>query len=125
MILFLAVINLTASIFNAALPAMVLMDCVMRYIPGVLSNEDSAKTESFGDGLLEYPQYTRPQEFRGMVVPEVLVSGHHKNIEEWQRRQSLKKTWTVRPDLIDKAELTEQDRQYLRTLHKEEESHDA
>ncbi|HBU11903.1 MAG TPA: tRNA (guanosine(37)-N1)-methyltransferase TrmD [Clostridiales bacterium] len=107
------------------LPAMVLMDCVMRYIPGVLSNEDSAKTESFGDGLLEYPQYTRPQEFRGMVVPEVLVSGHHKNIEEWQRRQSLKKTWTVRPDLIDKAELTEQDRQYLRTLHKEEESHDA
>ncbi|MDL2237268.1 tRNA (guanosine(37)-N1)-methyltransferase TrmD [Christensenellaceae bacterium OttesenSCG-928-K19] len=95
------------------LPAMVLMDCVMRYVPEVLSNEDSTKSESFGDGLLEYPQYTRPQEYNGLTVPEVLVSGHHKNIENWQREQSIVKTARVRPDLLDNAQLTEDEKMLI------------
>lgn len=88
------------------LPAMVLMDCVMRYVPEFLSNEDSVASESFHTGLLEYPQYTRPQDFRGMTVPEVLLSGHHKNIEQWQREQSLIKTAKYRPDLLQEIVLT-------------------
>ncbi len=95
------------------LPAMVLMDCVMRYVPGVLSNEDSVNTESFDGGLLEYPQYTRPQEFRGLTVPEVLLSGHHKNIEKWQREQSIIKTAQKRPDLLEKANLSADVMEYL------------
>ena len=90
------------------LPAMVLMDCVMRYA-GVLSNEESHAEESHYDGLLEYPQYTRPADFRGLGVPEVLVSGHHANIKAWQREMSLLKTHKVRPDLLAKAELTKKD----------------
>ena len=90
------------------LPAMVLMDCVMRYA-GVLSNEESHAEESHYDGLLEYPQYTRPADFRGHTVPEVLVSGHHANIKAWQRQMSLLKTYRVRPDLLEKAELTKKD----------------
>ena len=83
------------------LPAMVLMDCVMRMVPGVLGNEHSAQDESFGnEGLLEYPQYTRPADFRGMKVPEVLLSGHHANIKAWQRAQALAKTAKLRPDLL-------------------------
>jgi tRNA (guanine37-N1)-methyltransferase len=82
------------------LPAMVLIDCVSRFIPGVLGSELSAQDESFSDGLLEYPQYTRPAEFRGMSVPEVLLNGHHANIAAWRREKSLEITRRNRPDLI-------------------------
>lgn len=83
------------------LPAMVLIDCVSRFIPGVLGCEESAQDESHaGDGLLEYPQYTRPAEFRGMRVPEVLLSGHHANIQAWRREASLEKTRQMRPELL-------------------------
>ena len=83
------------------LAAMVLIDCVSRFIPGVLGCEESAQDESHaGDGLLEYPQYTRPAEFRGMRVPEVLLSGHHANIQAWRREASLEKTRQMRPELL-------------------------
>ena len=98
------------------LPAMVLIDCVSRFIPGVLGSSESAEDESFGDGLLEYPQYTRPAEFRGMKVPEVLLNGHHANIAKWRRQESLKKTLKMRPDLLEKAELTKADRKFLAEL---------
>ena len=83
------------------LPAMVLIDSVSRYVNGVL-NEDSTKEESFSNKLLEYPQYTRPEEFRGKKVPEVLISGHHKNIKEWREEKSLEVTKKKRPDLLEK-----------------------
>ena len=83
------------------LPAMVLIDCVIRHVDGVLGNDESACDESFSlDGLLEYPQYTRPADFRGKTVPEVLLSGHHANIRKWQREQALIKTAQVRPCLL-------------------------
>lgn len=82
------------------LPAMVLIDCVARFIPGVLGSEESAQDESHADGLLEYPQYTRPADFRGMQVPEILLNGHHKNIEKWRREQALLKTKQMRPVLL-------------------------
>ena len=81
------------------LPAMVLIDSVSRYVPGVLS-EDSTKEESFSSSLLEYPQYTRPEEFRGKKVPEVLISGHHENIRKWREEKSLEVTKKKRPDLL-------------------------
>lgn len=84
------------------LPALVMMDAVARLVPGVLSNEDSAETESFSDGLLEYPQYTRPVEILGRFVPEVLMSGHHENIRKWRQEQSQKRTKQRRPDLYEK-----------------------
>lgn len=84
------------------LPAMVLIDSVSRLIPGVLSNEDSYTDESHSDGLLEYPQYTRPYEFNGKIVPDVLMSGHHANIEKWRKQQSLDRTRNKRPDLFNK-----------------------
>ena len=83
------------------LPAMVLIDSVSRYVNAVL-NEDSTKAESFSNKLLEYPQYTRPEEFRGKKVPEVLISGHHKNIKEWREEKSLEVTKNKRPDLLEK-----------------------
>lgn len=83
------------------LPAMVVMDTVSRLVPGVLGNQDSAQTESFSEGLLEYPQYTRPAEILGRKVPEVLLSGHHKNIEKWRAEKSLERTRTFRPDLYE------------------------
>lgn len=82
------------------LPAMVLVDCVSRFIPGVLGSSDSAEDESFSDGLLEYPQYTRPADFRGMQVPEVLLSGHHAKIVAWRRARALEKTRQMRPELL-------------------------
>ena len=82
------------------LPAMVVIDAVSRMVPGVLSNADSGEYETFHDNLLEYPQYTRPEEFMGKRVPEVLLSGHHKNIEAWRREQSLQRTRERRPDLL-------------------------
>ena len=84
------------------LPAMVVIDTVSRLVPGVLNNEESARTESFSDGLLEYPQYTRPVEYDGMRVPDVLLSGHHCNIEKWRHEKSLERTNKFRPDLYEK-----------------------
>lgn len=87
---------------SGELASMVVIDAVVRKLPGVLGAEGGADEESFSDGLLEYPQYTRPSEFRGMAVPEVLLSGHHANIEKWKREQSLLRTRELRPDLIDR-----------------------
>lgn len=83
------------------LPAMVVIDAVSRLVPGVLHNGESAETESFENGLLEYPQYTRPEEFRGMKVPDILLSGHHANVEAWRHEQSLMRTKKFRPDLYE------------------------
>lgn len=83
------------------LPAMVLVDAISRMVPGVLSNQESSEQESFDQGLLEYPQYTRPEEWRGKRVPEVLLSGHHKNIEGWRHEQALRRTKERRPDLYE------------------------
>ena len=83
------------------LPAMILTDVVARFVPGVLGSPESARDESFSDGLLEYPQYTRPQVYEGLSVPEVLLSGHHENIEKWRREQSLLITRKNRPDLLE------------------------
>jgi len=83
------------------LPALVLIEAVARLIPGVLGNDASPKDESFSSGLLEYPQYTRPREYRGWEVPEVLLSGHHAKIEAWRREQATERTRTRRPDLVD------------------------
>lgn len=95
------------------LAAMVLTDCVARFIPGVLGSAESPEEESFSDGLLEYPQYTRPRELRGMEVPEVLLSGDHARIKAWRRMESLKATKRFRPDLLDKAVLTDKEKSML------------
>ncbi|MCR4728871.1 MAG: tRNA (guanosine(37)-N1)-methyltransferase TrmD [Lachnospiraceae bacterium] len=84
------------------LPAMVMVDCISRLVPGVLSNAESATFESFHEGLLEYPQYSRPEEWHGKKVPEVLLSGHHANVEKWRLEQSIEKTKRFRPDLYEK-----------------------
>ena len=94
------------------IPAMVLIDSVSRYIEGVLK-DDSTKEESFSEGLLEYPQYTRPEVFEGNKVPEVLLSGHHQNIDKWRREQSLKITFDKRPDLLEKVKLSDEDKKIL------------
>ncbi len=101
------------------LPAMVMIDCISRLVPGVLHNDASAEIESFHDNLLEYPQYTRPEEYRGMKTPEVLLTGHHKNIETWRRMQSVKRTFERRPDLLESANLTQKEREYLAELRAE------
>ena len=98
------------------LAAMVLTDCVARFIPGVLGSQESPEEESFSDGLLEYPQYTRPRMLDGMQVPEVLLSGDHARIREWRRKESLKATLRYRPDLLDKAPLRPEDHQILKEL---------
>ncbi|MBB6675441.1 tRNA (guanosine(37)-N1)-methyltransferase TrmD [Cohnella nanjingensis] len=95
------------------LPAMVVIDAVVRLLPGVLGNETSAVRDSFSDGLLEYPHYTRPVDFRGMTVPDVLMSGHHAEIDKWRRQQSLLRTLARRPELLDQAELTAKERAWL------------
>lgn len=93
------------------LPAMVLIDCISRHIDGVLGNSTSAKDESHSNGMLEYPQYTRPSEFRGIKVPEVLLSGNHAKIEQWRRIESIKNTILKRPDLLLK--MTKQEREEI------------
>ncbi|GAB4558336.1 MAG: tRNA (guanosine(37)-N1)-methyltransferase TrmD [Geothermobacteraceae bacterium] len=98
------------------LPAMLIIDAVARLLPGVLGSAGSLDDESFADGLLEYPQYTRPAEFRGMKVPEVLLSGDHGAIARWRRRQQLRRTLERRPELLDAAELDEDDRAWLAGL---------
>jgi tRNA (guanine37-N1)-methyltransferase len=91
------------------LPAMIVVDAVSRLVPEVLGNKESALFDSFSTGLLESPHYTRPQEYRGWRVPDVILSGNHKKINEWRRRTSLKRTLTRRPDLLTKADLSEED----------------
>lgn len=99
--------------------AMAVVDATCRLVPGVLKEDASHMVESFGDGLLEFPQYTRPPEFMGMEVPEVLLSGHHENIEQWKRYQSLKRTYEKRPELLTKAVLSKQDMKLLDKIKKE------
>ena len=101
------------------LPAMVMIDAVSRLIPGVLHNDTSAEFESFQDNLLEYPQYTRPEEWHGKKVPEILLSGHHANIEKWRREQSVIRTAERRPDLLEKADLTQKEKELVKTLFNE------
>ena len=91
------------------LPAMVMVDAISRMVPGVLTNDESGSTESFEGNLLEYPQYSRPAEWMGKKVPDVLLSGHHKNIEAWRLEQSISRTIERRPDLLKKAELTKKE----------------
>ncbi len=98
------------------LAAAVVLDATARLVPGVLGAPGSALTDSFSDGLLEYPQYTRPAEFNGMCVPEVLLSGNHQAIARWRRREQLRRTLERRPELLDKAPLTTDDRRFLEEL---------
>ena len=102
------------------LPAMVMIDAISRLIPGVLHNDVSAEFESFQDNLLEYPQYTRPEEWHGKRVPEILLSGHHANVEKWRREQSIIRTAERRPDLLENANLTQKEKdfakKYLKSL---------
>ena len=106
------------------LPAMVMMDTISRLVPGVLSNEDSAVSESFEESLLEYPQYTRPEEWHGKKVPQILLSGHHANVDIWRRQQSLKRTLERRPDLLETAQLTAKDRRFLEEIKESEDFDD-
>jgi len=100
--------------------AMTIVDAVTRLIPGVLGSAESAETDSFGDGLLEYPQYTRPPEFRGLEVPEILLSGNHELIRRWRRRESLRKTRLLRPDLLADLVVTKEDRKLLAELDRDD-----
>lgn len=102
------------------LPALIVLDAVSRLIPGVLGDPDGAQDDSFASGLLEYPHYTRPASFRGWNVPEVLLSGNHAQIARWRREQALLRTWQRRPDLLEKLELSEKDRQFLQRLAAEQ-----
>ena len=95
------------------LPAMVITEAVVRLVPGVVGNEDCVRADSFTSGLLEYPNYTRPEEFRGLAVPKVLLSGNHAEVERWRRRESLLRTRTLRPDLFERFELTKEDQKLL------------
>lgn len=103
------------------LPSMVMIDCISRLVPGVLNNDVSADIESFHDNLLEYPQYTRPDTFLGMKVPDVLLSGNHGKIEQWRREQSIKRTLERRPDLLEDANLSKKELEYLKRLQQEKE----
>ena len=97
------------------LPAMVLIDSISRYVDGVLS-EESLDSESFSNGLLEYPQYTRPEVFDNVKVPDVLISGHHENIRKWRRLKSIETTFRKRPELLDKVDLTKEEKDYIENL---------
>lgn len=101
------------------LPALVMMDAISRFVPGVLNNEESAEFDSFHDNLLEYPQYSRPAEWMGKKVPDVLLSGHHANIEKWRREQSILRTLRNRPELLEDAVLSKKEKQYLDQLRRE------
>ena len=101
------------------LPAMVMMDSISRMVPGVLNNQESGETESFSGNLLEYPQYSRLEEWHGKKVPEVLLSGHHANVDKWRREQSIIRTAKWRPDLLPKADLTNKEWNEVRRLRKQ------
>jgi tRNA (guanine37-N1)-methyltransferase len=96
------------------LPAMCLIDAISRMIPGVLHNEDSAEGDSFGDGLLEFPQYSRPEVWNGIPVPKILLSGDHAKVDAWRREQSLIRTAERRPDLLEKAAVSPKEREFIR-----------
>lgn len=98
------------------LPAMVMIDCISRLVPGVLNNDVSAEFETFHDNLLEYPQYTRPAEFMGKKVPEILLSGDHAKVDKWRREQSVIRTAKYRPDLLEEAVLTKKEKELIKTL---------
>jgi len=98
------------------IPALAIIDATARFVPGVLGSSESPKDESFAEGLLEYPQYTRPEVYRGLRVPEVLLSGNHKEIEFYRRKQALKRTLEKRPDLFKKYKLTDLDKELLKSL---------
>ena len=98
------------------LPAMVLIDAVSRLVPGVVGSIESTRDDSFATGLLEHPQYTRPAQFRGWAVPEVLLSGNHAEIERWRRRESLRRTFLRRPDLLEAADLSDEDVRFIEGL---------
>ena len=100
------------------LPAMVMIDAISRKVPGVLNNELSSEIETFYDNLLEYPQYTRPPQWRGEDVPQVLLSGHHGNIEKWRREKSLERTLIHRPDLLENANLNKKDIEFINNYKK-------
>ena len=102
------------------LGAMVIIDSVVRLLPGVLGNEDSPIKDSYSSGLLEHPHYTRPYDFRGHKVPDTLMSGNHKLIEEWRMKESLRRTWQRRPDLLDHIELSPQEKKWLDEIISEE-----
>ena len=95
------------------LPSMAMIDAISRMVPGVLSNEESGQTESFAGNLLEYPQYSRPEEWHGKKVPPVLLSGHHANVEKWRREQSILRTAMYRPDLLEEADISEKEKAWL------------
>ena len=102
------------------LPAMTIVEAVTRLLPGVLGDPMGARNDSFASELLEHPHYTRPTEFRGHRVPDVLLSGHHAEITKWRRRESLRRTWERRPDMLERAELGEEDQRFLKELDREE-----
>ena len=102
------------------IPAMAVIDAVSRMIPGVLANENSYSDESHFSGLLEYPQYTRPEEFMGVKIPDILISGHHANINKWKRQEALRNTFKKRPDMLQSAELSKEDLKFLDTLKSDE-----
>ncbi|CAM2893778.1 tRNA (guanosine(37)-N1)-methyltransferase TrmD [Streptococcus mutans] len=101
------------------LAAMTIIDATVRLIPEVIGKEASHQDDSFSSGLLEYPQYTRPYEYRGMKVPDVLLSGHHENIRLWRLEQSLRKTWERRPDLLEHYQFTQEEKQLLEKIKSE------
>jgi tRNA (guanine37-N1)-methyltransferase len=104
------------------LSAMVVIDAVCRLLPGVLGEEDSHMMDSFSDGLLEHPQYTRPRDFRGQMAPDVLLSGDHEQIRKWRRKESLRRTFLRRREMLAKVRLTDEDQRFLETIYKEEEN---
>ncbi len=106
------------------LPAMVVIDAVCRLLPGAIGEADSARQDSFEGFVLDYPHYTRPAEFRGMSVPQVLLSGNHEEIRRWRRRQALRRTLERRPDLLAKAPLSEEDCRLLAELRAEDDERD-
>lgn len=107
---------------SGELGAMVITDSIVRLLPNVLGNEQSAEEDSFSTGLLEHPHYTRPANFRGMKVPDILLSGHHANIEKWRRKKSLERTYERRKDLLESAQLTDEDKVMLAEIAKSKKS---
>lgn len=107
------------------LPAMMMIDCISRLVPGVLNNNVSAEFETFHDNLLEYPQYTRPEVFMGKKVPDILLSGHHANVEKWRREQSIIRTLQNRPELLEDAVLSKKEQKFLYELLRQQELENA
>lgn len=107
------------------LPAMMMIDCISRLVPGVLNNNVSAEFETFHDNLLEYPQYTRPEVFMGKKVPDILLSGHHANVEKWRREQSIIRTLQNRPELLEDADLSKKEQKFLDELLRQQELENA